>query len=219
MKLTGTLLFFLLPLSLYAGPITQKPLDEFVIYDIPVASKSGTTTVMFPSEISGLFAKSVSAQEQENAGFLISFTPGNFYFSIRALKPDTEDCLKMIFNGSPGDLMKRLYLEEPARKKAAAIYKAQNPEFKEKQIHQKAEVTKIDILDTRKINDGAGKSYEAVSVRAESNLIRTGTVNKLEFREPVKFQTEFLFIRNPDLLGNGRLPLVVQDFKYSETPL
>jgi len=117
------------------------------------------------------------------------------------------------------DLMKRLYLEDPARKKAAAIYKGQNPEFKEKQIHQKAEVTKIDILDTRKISDGSGKSYEAVSVRAEGNLVRTGTVNKLEFREPVKFQTEFLFIRNPDLLGNGRLPLVVQDFKYSETPL
>lgn len=117
------------------------------------------------------------------------------------------------------DLMKRLYLEDPARKKAAALYKTQNPEFKEKQIHQKAEVTKIDILDTRKISDGSGKSYEAVSVRAEGNLVRTGTVNNLEFREPVKFQTEFLFIRNPDLLGNGRLPLVVQDFKYSETPL
>ncbi len=117
------------------------------------------------------------------------------------------------------DLLKRIYLEDPARKKAAALYKAQNPEFKEKQIHQKVEVTKIDILDTRKINDGAGKSYEAVSVRAEGNLIRTGTLNKLEFREPVKFQVEFLFIRNPDLLGNGRLPLVVQDFKYTEQPL
>ena len=51
------------------------------------------------------------------------------------------------------------------------------------------------------------------------NLIRTGTLNKMEFREPVKFTIEFLFIRNPDLLGNGRLPLVVQDFKYKETPL
>jgi len=132
-------------------------------------------------------------------------------------------CLALLQRNPVGpdlpDLLKRIYLEEPARKKAASIYKAQNPEFKEKQIHQKAEVTKIDILDTRKINDGAGKSYEAVSVRAEGNLIRTGTVNKLEFREPAKFQIEFLFIRNPDLLGNGRLPLVVQDFKYSETPL
>ena len=117
------------------------------------------------------------------------------------------------------DLLKRIYLEDPARKKTAALYKAQNQEFKEKQIHQKVEVTKIDILDTRKINDAAGKSYEAVSVRAEGNLLRTGSVNKLEFREPVKFQVEFLFIRNPDLLGNGRLPLVVQDFKYEEKPL
>ena len=67
----------------HAGSIVQKPLDEFVIYDIPVASKTGTTTVMFPSEITGLFAKSVAVQDQENAGFLISFTPGNFYLTIR----------------------------------------------------------------------------------------------------------------------------------------
>ena len=107
----------------------------------------------------------------------------------------------------------------PEKKKAAALYKAQNPEFKEKQIHQKAEVTKIDILDTRKISDGSGKSYDAVSVRAEGNLVCTGTVNKSELRGPVKFQTEFLFSRNPDLLGNGRLPLVVQNFKYTEQPL
>jgi hypothetical protein len=115
------------------------------------------------------------------------------------------------------DLLKRLYLE-PARKKAAAMYLARNPEFKERQIHQKVEVTKIDILDTRQIKDGAG-SYEAVTVRTEGNLIRTDTLNKMEFREPVKFSIEFLFIRNPDLLANGRLPLVVQDFKYKETPL
>ncbi len=88
----------LIAATAYAGPITQKPLDEFVIYDIPVASKSGTTTIMFPAEISGLYAKSVAAQEQENAGFLISFTPGNFYFSIRALKKDAEDHLTVIFD-------------------------------------------------------------------------------------------------------------------------
>jgi hypothetical protein len=99
------------------------------------------------------------------------------------------------------------------------IYQTRNEEFAEKQIHQKVEITKIDILDSRKINDNSGQTYEAVNVRAQGNLIRTGTVNKLEFREPVKFQIELLFIRNPDLLGNGRLPLVVQDFKYSETPL
>ncbi len=132
-------------------------------------------------------------------------------------------CLALLQRNPVGpdlpDLLKRLYLEDPARKKAAALYKAQNPEFKEKQIHQKVEVTKIDILDTRKINDGAGKSYEAVSVKVEGNLIRTGTIQGMEFREPATVGIEFLFIRNPDLLGNGRLPLVVQDFTYTEKPL
>ena len=116
------------------------------------------------------------------------------------------------------DLLKRLYLE-PARMKAASIYRQQNPEFKEKQIHQKVEVTKIDILDTRQIKDGSGQSYETVRVRADGNLVRTGIVNQLEFREPAKFQAEFVFIRNPDLLANGRLPLVVQEFTYAEHAL
>lgn len=98
MKFSAIISLLMLPLALHAGSIIQKPLDEFVIYDIPVAFKSGTTTVMFPSQISGLYARSVATQEQENAGFLISFTPGNFYFAIRALKPNAEDHLTVIFN-------------------------------------------------------------------------------------------------------------------------
>lgn len=81
----------------FAGQIVQKPLDEYVIYTVPVAFDSGTTTIMFPAEISGLFAKAVATQEQENAAFLISFTPGNFYFTIRALKKDAEDHLTVIY--------------------------------------------------------------------------------------------------------------------------
>ena len=57
----------LIPIQLHAAAIIQKPLDEFVIYDLPVAFKSGNTTIMFPSPISGLFAKSIAIQEQENA--------------------------------------------------------------------------------------------------------------------------------------------------------
>jgi hypothetical protein len=84
--------------QLDAGEIVQKRLDEFVIYNIPVAFQSGNTTVLFPSAISGLYAKSVAVQEQANADFLLSFTPGNFYFTVRALKKDAEDHLTVIFN-------------------------------------------------------------------------------------------------------------------------
>jgi hypothetical protein len=131
-------------------------------------------------------------------------------------------CLALLQRNPVGpdlpDLLKRLYLEQ-ARKKAGAAYQAQNPEFKERQIHQKVEVTSIDIVDTRQIKDGAGHSYETINVRTQGNLIRVGTLNQMEFREPLKFSIEFVFIRNPDLLANGRLPLVVQDFKYKESPL
>ena len=74
-------------------------------------------------------------------------------------------------------------------------------------------------LDTQKMKDGVGVSYEAVDVEAEGNLVRTGTLNQIEFREVAKFKITFFFVRNPDLMGNGRLPLVVQDFKYEEKPL
>ena len=69
------ILALLLVATVQARPISQKPLDEFVIYDIPVAHKTGTTTIMFPSEISGLYAKSVSIQEQENAGYPLPDSP------------------------------------------------------------------------------------------------------------------------------------------------
>jgi hypothetical protein len=81
-----------------AGQIVQKPLDEYVIYKIPVACQSGNTTVLFPSAITGLYAKSVAVQEQPNADFLLSFTPGNFYFTVRALKKEAEDHLTVIYN-------------------------------------------------------------------------------------------------------------------------
>jgi hypothetical protein len=82
----------------HAGEIVQKPLDEFVIYNLPIAFKSGNTTVLFPSTISALYAKSVAVQEQANADFLISFTPGSYHFTIRALRPEAKDHLTVIYN-------------------------------------------------------------------------------------------------------------------------
>jgi hypothetical protein len=98
MKRALAFALFMAGTPLDAGEIAQKPLDEFVIYNLPVAIQSGNTTVLFPSVISGLYAKSVAAQEQPNADFLLSFTPGNFYFTVRALKKDADDRLTVIFN-------------------------------------------------------------------------------------------------------------------------
>lgn len=92
------IIFLLFCASMHAGPIAQKPLDEFAIYTVSVAFESGNTTILFPSPISGLYGKSIAVSEQEDAGFVISFTPGNFYFAVRALKPDAEDHLTVIYN-------------------------------------------------------------------------------------------------------------------------
>jgi hypothetical protein len=98
MKRALTIALLIAGPPLGAGEIVQRPLDEFVIYNIPVALQSGNTTILFPSVISGLYAKSVAVQEQANADFVLSFTPGNFYFAVRALKKDAQDHLTVIYN-------------------------------------------------------------------------------------------------------------------------
>jgi hypothetical protein len=70
-------------------------------------------------------------------------------------------CLALLQRNPNGpdlpDLQKRILLE-PTQEKAERLYLGQNGEFDKKRIHQKVEVTKIDILDTRKINDNSGKT-------------------------------------------------------------
>jgi hypothetical protein len=70
MKFSAIISAVIFPLTSLAAPITQKPLNEFIIYRIPIAQKTGTTTILFPAEISGFSAKSVAVQEQPNAAFL-----------------------------------------------------------------------------------------------------------------------------------------------------
>lgn len=81
-------------------PIVQKELDELVVYSIPVALDKGNTTFLFPSSISALFASKTAPQNQPNVDpdFLISFEPGNSFFAVRALKPEAEDYLTVVYN-------------------------------------------------------------------------------------------------------------------------
>lgn len=89
-----------LPLWIVSGAssIVQKPLDEAIVYQVPTAWKAGTTTILFPSEISALYGKAIATQEQTNAQFVISFVPGNYYVTLRALEKTVEDYLTIIYN-------------------------------------------------------------------------------------------------------------------------
>jgi hypothetical protein len=113
------------------------------------------------------------------------------------------------------ELFERLFIE-PARSEGYRLLELSKSETLEKQVHQKCEITRIDILEKRRIKDGGGNAYDAVSVKSNGNLVRTGTLGDMEFRESAQFELLLEFIRNPDLLKNGLLPLVVYSLRYSE---
>jgi hypothetical protein len=129
-------------------------------------------------------------------------------------------CLAMLQRNPNGfdmpELIDRIFIE-PARSDVRAIAKAQAPEFARKNIHQKVEIRDIATLETRRIDSKDKKTYDAVLIRAQGSLVRTGTINNIEFREPANFTLELLFLKNPNLIENGLLPLVVRNFKYNET--
>jgi hypothetical protein len=85
------------PLLASAGPLKQIPLDNYVIAKIPVATMTGNTVIMFPASIQALYASRCALQEQPNADFLLDFQAGQSWFTLRALKKDTEDYITVIY--------------------------------------------------------------------------------------------------------------------------
>ena len=115
------------------------------------------------------------------------------------------------------ELFQKLYTLA-AEEKAVAIIKSQSEYFSEKRIHQKVEISNIDVLSTRKLK-AKGATYDSWVVRAKGNLIRQGTYENLPIEEPHTFSLDINFIRNPDIVGNGLFPLLVTDIAYEEKAL
>ena len=103
------------------------------------------------------------------------------------------------------ELLDRLFLPEAA-KKARADVASSAEEFAAKSLHQKPEILKLTVLETRE---------NAVLVQAEGQLIRTGVINGQTFGEAPAFTVRFQFARNPNLAANGRYPLAVWTYDVS----
>lgn len=105
------------------------------------------------------------------------------------------------------ELLRQMFLK-------SALGKAQDHrvreavEFRAKQLHQKPEIGKIDILNTRE---------DEVLVAVYGQVIRTGIFQEKVFTEAFNFKLNLRFIRNPNLAANGRFPTAVGDFKYELT--
>ena len=104
------------------------------------------------------------------------------------------------------DLLQKLFLADAATKAGVDREKSQ-PEFSVKNIHQKPEVFKIDILRTRE---------DRVLVKVEGQLVRTGVMGSQTFGEAPTFTVRFQFVRNPNLAANGRYPLAVWTYDLSQ---
>ena len=105
------------------------------------------------------------------------------------------------------DLLKQMFLKH-AQEKAHAEWTSEESEFKAKELHQKAEIGKIDILQTRS---------DAVLTQVSGQLIRSGIFQERAFSEAVPFVLKLKMLRNPNMVENGRFPTAIQDFKYEPT--
>lgn len=106
------------------------------------------------------------------------------------------------------ELLKQLLLK-PAHDKAQRQVAYEAPEFKAKNQHQKAEVARIDILETRE---------DFVLTQVTGQLIRTGVFEGKTFNEAVPFKLALKMVRNPDMVQNGRFPTAITDYKYEPAP-
>jgi len=105
------------------------------------------------------------------------------------------------------EVLKQMFLKH-AHEKAYSEWSSEEPEFKAKQLHQKAEIGKIDILQTRS---------DAVLTQVSGQLIRSGIFQERAFSEAVPFTLKLKMLRNPNMVENGRFPTAIQDFKYEPT--
>ncbi|HVS52409.1 MAG TPA: hypothetical protein VHD62_08645 [Opitutaceae bacterium] len=103
------------------------------------------------------------------------------------------------------DVLQKLFLTD-AYQKAQHDRDVTKSEFELKNIHQKPEVFKMDVLRTRE---------DRVLVKVEGQLVRTGVFENQVFTEAPKFTLNLTFARNPNMLANKRYPLAVWTYDYT----
>ncbi len=103
-------IFLLLSGMLHAAEKTKHKeivaykLDKKRIYPVNTYFTRGVTTVMFPGQIEGIAAGNVAMNTvhynvdgSPSSDFLMSFQPGNYYFSVRALKAEVSGTVNIIY--------------------------------------------------------------------------------------------------------------------------
>lgn len=103
------------------------------------------------------------------------------------------------------EMLQRVFLAEAYQRSQSDRDKDQE-EFELKNIHQKPEVFKIEILRTRE---------NQVLVKVQGQLIRTGVFEGQTFAESPTFSLNLTLVRNPDMAANKPYPLGVWKYEYT----
>lgn len=76
--------------------IKQFPLDERTVYEIPIGADV-PTTLMFPSALTAIEGANISANPDTPAPVLLAYTPGRYFFSVRAADPNAKAAVNVVW--------------------------------------------------------------------------------------------------------------------------
>ncbi len=85
------------PPAPHPNVIKQFPLDERTVYEIPIG-REVPTTLMFPSAISAIEGANVSSNPETPAPVLLSYTAGQYFFSVRAMSPGAKGAVNVVWH-------------------------------------------------------------------------------------------------------------------------
>src|SRR6202142_1406392 len=85
------------PPAPHPSVVKQFPLDERTVYEIPIG-REVPTTLMFPSAISAIEGANVSSSPDAPAPVLLAYTPGQYFFSVRALTPGAKYAVNVVWH-------------------------------------------------------------------------------------------------------------------------
>lgn len=76
--------------------IKQFPLDERTVYEIPIG-RDVPTTLMFPSALTAIEGANISAAPDTPAPVLLAYTPGRYFFSVRAQDENAKAAVNVVW--------------------------------------------------------------------------------------------------------------------------
>ena len=145
--------------------VVSYKLDEKRVFPIATYFKKGVTTIMFPGQIEGIAAGNVAMNKVHHkidgspaCDFLVSFQPGNYYFSVRALKSGASGTVNIVYARNTY-IIKLQENENNAMSTVSFSDNGENGEDSERDFNPPSTAVLKGLLDKAKSFDMLKKKY------------------------------------------------------------